>query len=462
MSHDVSPPPPATRPFNSIFVSGIVVGLTLGIAAGHLLLFARGRSAESVTTAEEEFAQLVAASPRFAAMDGPVPAEDTSFSILEFDPQDDVGRVRLSDRSPVDEDMHYFPEALNPPGADFETSTNLSPAGRTAMTGPLQMTAETSHARDVPPQALQPPPAAAPIDKATSDRQTMARTIIRDEMPEATAQEREIWLEVLQGLPAEDIKGILRMRKHIGPRSSLDLCPPLALPTPLTCRTPDTGFSLQAIEEGSPVGRRLRQMTWHNLVNRSSVAFKQRIPVLVEAPADDSSGIVINHVIRDMRQGELESTARPLDIALSGPGFLQVRRDDDVRYTRDGRLTLDDQGRLKLLAPADTWLIEPPIAVPGNALDVVISAEGEVSAVLPGESNQTLGSLRIVRFLDPSALRTEQEGLYEPTRASGGAQEATPAQRESTLVVQGHLERSNVIAPETPGWAGDDAAADRR
>src|SRR5690606_31163777 len=106
----------ATGPGKSLFVSGIVVGVVLGIAAGHLLLFARGRSAQSVTTAEEEFARQVAVAPRFAAVGGPVPREAASSSILEFDGPEDVGRVRLSDESTAKEHLQYFPEAMNAPG----------------------------------------------------------------------------------------------------------------------------------------------------------------------------------------------------------------------------------------------------------------------------------------------------------------------------------------------------------
>ena len=49
----------------------------------------------------------------------------------------------------------------------------------------------------------------------TPDRRV--RTIIEEELPDATPEEREIWCDVLQGLGADDIKGILRMKKSIGP-----------------------------------------------------------------------------------------------------------------------------------------------------------------------------------------------------------------------------------------------------
>jgi flagellar basal body rod protein FlgG len=470
MTHDGSQTAPAGtratgRRANSLLLSGIVVGVALGIAVGHLVLIARGRSTDGNSAAEEEFARLVAASPRFAAADVSVPHsiphEDLATSILEFDGSEDVGRVRLSDQSTEQEHLHYFPEAMTAPEAESFAHADRTGTGRTLMSGPLQMTAESSHASDAPPQALKPSPAAAPIDKATSDRQAMARSIIRDELPDATAQEQEIWLEVLQGLSAEDIKGILRMRKHLGPGRSLEMCPPLSLPAPLSGlpgRPAESAPPPGAVENESIAGRRLRQIIRHNLANRSTVAFKREVPILVEASADDPAGIGLHHVIRDMRQGELESTGRPLDVALSGPGFLQVRRDDEICYTRDGRLTLDEQGRLKLLGPAGDWLVEPTIVIPDDARDIVISEEGEISVVLSGESTAALGALRIIQFLDPSALKAEPEGLYQPTRASGAAQDATAGQRGATVVVQRHLERSNVFTPAAPTGASCDAS----
>jgi flagellar basal body rod protein FlgG len=464
MTHDGNPTSLPTRAASSRLLSGIVVGVALGIAVAHLMLIVRGRSVDRDSTADEEFDRVVATSPGFAAVDAAIPHSVTheapALSILEFDGSEDVGRVRLSDQSSEQDHLHYFPEAMTAPGEGHFVSADRPGAGRSPMRGPLQMTADSSTARDTPPQALTPSPAAAPIDKATSDREAMALSIIRDEMPEATAQEREIWLEVLQGLPAEDIRGILRMRQHLGTSAAVELWPPLSLPTPQSDRAAeavDSGGPLRAIAEESDIARRLRQITRYNLANRCTVAFKQQIPVLVEGDVEHPPGVRITRVVRDMRQGELEETGRTLDIAFEGPQFLQVRRGDDIRYTRDGRLTLDEQGRLKLLCPADEWLIDPPTPVPDDVIHLVISDRGELSAVLPDESETELGQLRIVRFLNPSALAAGQEGLYQETAASGAPHEFF----SGPCVVQGYLERSNSTTLAAPACGSIDADLSR-
>src|SRR5690606_24231186 len=216
MSLEGSQTVPVTKPGPRLFVTGIVLGLSAGFAAGHLLLFSRsGSSVDTTLSAEEEFTRLVASSPRFAAVDGSGRSQDAAYSVLEFDGREDVGRVKLSLPASDEESLHYFPESLHAPAVRGVPSADEVPPAAAIPPGTLQIAADASQSVEAPPQALQPPPGAEPIDKATSDREALARTIIREELPNATDQEWEIWYDVLQGLPGEDIKGILRMRKHI-------------------------------------------------------------------------------------------------------------------------------------------------------------------------------------------------------------------------------------------------------
>jgi flagellar hook-basal body protein len=59
----------------------------------------------------------------------------------------------------------------------------------------------------------------------------------------------------------------------------------------------------------------------------------------------EGAGAAATLVGRGAAQGALQRTDRPLDVALQGPGFLQVRRADGAQVlTRDGNLQLDAQG----------------------------------------------------------------------------------------------------------------------
>lgn len=428
-----------------LFVSGVVLGLSLGVAASHLLLFARGTGPLEATGQEDAVRPFEPGWP-FVGDTGPldVPA-DVTFSMMEIGDAPDIGHVRLSDE-PEEEPIQYFPEAMSQP--DEPAATWQAAVSRPTPDPSLRVTADASIEGDDVPQALSPSPAAAPIDDRTSQREELARSIIKEELPDATAQEREVWYDVLRGLPAEDIKGILRMRKHIGADGSM-LGAIAGTPAPLIA--PKSAETLTSPEPGTErageveVSRRLAEIKRYNDSNRRTVGFKQLVPVLVESP-EEAAGVQLAKVIRDLRSGQLEATGRTFDVALRGPGFLQVRQGEQVRYTRDGRLTRNADGQLMLLATPTGWFIDPPLEIPLEASDVEIAADGRVTARLPGEADSTeLGTIRVVQFPDPDALRVDAQGLWEATPQAGRGQAVASADGVAAeLLLQGHLERSNV------------------
>jgi flagellar basal body rod protein FlgG len=134
--------------------------------------------------------------------------------------------------------------------------------------------------------------------------------------------------------------------------------------------------------------------------------------------------------------GVVNTTSNPLDVALAGPGFLQIQGRDGMRFTRNGRLSITD-GRLVTLA-GETVLSQDgqPIDVSGGPVE--INAVGEVK--VNGESR---GQLGIVEFQDPHALTREGYTLFRAPQAVIDA--ARPAQR--TRVLPQSIENSNVELP---------------
>ncbi len=51
-----------------------------------------------------------------------------------------------------------------------------------------------------------------------------------------------------------------------------------------------------------------------------------------------SQGPRITGLAIDFDQGPLQNTGNPLDVALAGDGFLEIRTPQGVRYTRNGQL----------------------------------------------------------------------------------------------------------------------------
>jgi flagellar basal-body rod protein FlgG len=139
---------------------------------------------------------------------------------------------------------------------------------------------------------------------------------------------------------------------------------------------------------------------------------------------------------RGQEQGTLQSTGEPLDVAIAGQGFLQVRRPDgSLALTRDGSLRLDASGRL---TTADGDLLEPPVTVPQGttASDLSIAADGTVRA-----GARTLGRIALVDVPAPDGLQPLGSNLFAVTAASGATR---PVAAGTTQLKQGMLEGSNV------------------
>ncbi len=133
-------------------------------------------------------------------------------------------------------------------------------------------------------------------------------------------------------------------------------------------------------------------------------------------------------------QGQIQHTGRTLDVALNGPGFLEIREANGTTgLTRNGALALDNRGQL---TTADGSVVQPPITVPAGVSDsdIAIGSDGTVRA-----NGRTLGKLAIVDVPAPQQLLAGGNSTYTTTAASGAARAVT-----GTTVQQGALEGSNV------------------
>ena len=71
-------------------------------------------------------------------------------------------------------------------------------------------------------------------------------------------------------------------------------------------------------------------------------------------------------------QGTFSQTDNPLDVAIQGHGFFQVRlTTGNLAYTRDGSFQLDKNGNPGGLASGNP--LEPQITIPANAQSVTIA-----------------------------------------------------------------------------------------
>lgn len=189
--------------------------------------------------------------------------------------------------------------------------------------------------------------------------------------------------------------------------------------------------------------RRQMDIVANNIANADTAGFK--VESLIEktdpaAPAVTMGGpqpvkfVSADGVARDFGQGALRRTDAPFDLALEGQGFFQVAGPDGPRYTRDGRFTLDETGRL---------VTQGGLAVldDGGGEITLDPVEGAVSVGEDGTITQgatRVGKLGMVSFRTLATLEKAGDNLYRNT----SNQQPQPA--EGARVRQGMLEGSNV------------------
>ncbi|HET8977301.1 MAG TPA: flagellar hook-basal body protein [Solirubrobacteraceae bacterium] len=138
---------------------------------------------------------------------------------------------------------------------------------------------------------------------------------------------------------------------------------------------------------------------------------------------------------RSQAEGSLQTTGNPLDVAINGPGYLQVRRPDGtIGLTRNGSLRVDPTGRV---TDQDGDPLVPPLTIPRgtNLTDVHIAPNGAVTT----QTNRPLGTIAIVDVPAPSQLQPDGSSMFSVTTGSGPTRPAT-----GSTLQQGVLEGSNV------------------
>jgi flagellar basal-body rod protein FlgG len=140
-------------------------------------------------------------------------------------------------------------------------------------------------------------------------------------------------------------------------------------------------------------------------------------------------------------QGRLDSTDNPHDLAISGEGFFQVVTESGKRaFTRAGNFSPDATGRLRL--PNGARL--EGVALPAGTATFTVDENGKVLAQVAGRSgNSGAGRINLATFMNPSALRLGEDGLFYATAGSGQPRSVTLG-APIGKIKQRYLERANI------------------
>lgn len=190
-------------------------------------------------------------------------------------------------------------------------------------------------------------------------------------------------------------------------------------------------------------GRRLQfeDLLYQNMVVPGSAATQQ---TTVSAGLQIGLGTRASATEIMQTQGNINSTGNPLDLAIQGQGFFQVKMPDgQTSYTRSGTFHLDSQGNV---VTADGNPLQPPVTIPSNATNVSIGSDGTVTVTTPGsQSAEQIGNVTLAVFPNPGGLNSVGHNLFEPTTASGQPVVGTPGGQQGIgSLQQGALEESNV------------------
>ena len=144
-----------------------------------------------------------------------------------------------------------------------------------------------------------------------------------------------------------------------------------------------------------------------------------------------SAAQILGH---DQSQGAIDQTGQPLDVAVQGEGFIEVRRyDGSIGLTRNGHLELNAK---RQLTNQRGMLVQPPITIPAGVRtdQVTIAADGTVAA-----AGKKVGKISLVTVPAPNGLVADGDSVFTATAASGAIKTA-----KNTTLQQGALEGSNV------------------
>jgi len=194
----------------------------------------------------------------------------------------------------------------------------------------------------------------------------------------------------------------------------------------------------------------MRQMSViaNNIANMNTTGYKSAsmlfdeyvMPVASETSPDKTLSFVQDYgQFRNVADGEMQTTGNPLDVAISGEGFLKVQTAQGVRYTRDGHLQLDGAGQL-VTQDGDPVLTDggAPITFANDESQITIARDGTITTTRDGTttSEQVRGKLALVSFANVQDMKNEANNLLSTTQAEQPVQ--------SPRLIQGSIEGSNV------------------
>ncbi|WP_054178690.1 flagellar basal body rod protein FlgF [Trabulsiella odontotermitis] len=191
-------------------------------------------------------------------------------------------------------------------------------------------------------------------------------------------------------------------------------------------------------------------VTASNLANASTPGFRAQLTALRAVPVNGETVqtrtlVAASTPGADMTPGQLDYTARPLDVALQQDGWLAVQAPDGSEgYTRNGNIQVTPTGQLTIQGNPVVGEGGPVVVPEGS--EITIAADGTISALNPGDPANTIapvGRLKLVRA-QPNEVVRGDDGMFRLSAAAQATRGPVLQADQSITLQSGVLEGSNV------------------
>jgi flagellar basal-body rod protein FlgF len=188
----------------------------------------------------------------------------------------------------------------------------------------------------------------------------------------------------------------------------------------------------------------------HNIANVNTVGFRADAVSFVSQPIygvgyPTRVNAVASDGGTDFSSGVMQSTARELDVAVTGKGYIAVRGSDGKEaYTRAGDLRVGAEGAVTTASGLPVLTESGPLVVP-PATNVTIGNDGTVSVLGLGLAPIAIAQTDRIKLVNPpqNDLQKGDDGLL---RLKDGSKAPTDP---SVKLTSGMLESSNVNAAQS-------------
>ena len=188
-------------------------------------------------------------------------------------------------------------------------------------------------------------------------------------------------------------------------------------------------YGLWLSTAGLRVNEHRQALQANNMANVNTTGFKHDLAVVTQRPVESrespegsgyahpvldglSGGLNVRPTYHNFRQGPIEWTGRPLDVAIEGDGFFAVREGNATRYTRDGEFTLNATGELVLAAGDGRVKVlaadGSPIRVDSEGGRVDVSTDGTIR-----QGENVVAQLALVTAEDKAVFQKVGRNLFD-------------------------------------------------